>query len=189
MFIDCARPRIIKSHHPSPQPYKKVVYLVRDGRDVAVSYYYHLKKYRLISNSIEFQDYLLKFINGTLDGYGPWGNHVQDWVNSDVGDIMIIRYEDLKEAPLPILKRVIEFCGLDVNEDNLVRAIAASDVKEMQAMEKAQQKDVEVLSNSDSSIPFVRKGVVGDWRDHFDAPMLTLFLESFGATLSDQRYL
>ena len=40
------RPRYLKSHEPYDGRYPKVIYLVRDPRDVAISYYYWLLKFR-----------------------------------------------------------------------------------------------------------------------------------------------
>jgi hypothetical protein len=187
-IIACATPRIIKSHRPFPQPYKRVVYLVRDGRDVAVSYFHYMKKYGRLDKNLDFQDYLPQFIDGTLDAYGSWGNHVKNWVNSGTENFIVIKYEDIKSNPLPILCRVIEFCGLKVDENKIVAAIETSDVRRMQSLEKKQHNDVSLLSNSDPSMLFVRKGIVGDWKNYFSTLMLDQFMDSFGEVLHDQGY-
>lgn len=188
VIVNCLSPRIMKSHQPPPQPYKRVVYLVRDGRDVAVSYFHHMKKYGVIDKNLEFEDYLTKFVSGTLDAYGSWGNHVRRWINSRAENFMVIKYEDLKSNPLPTLSKVIKFCGLEFDEKKAIAAIEASDVRKMQSLEKTQHKDVSLLSNSDPSMFFVRKGVVGDWENYFSPLMLNLFLDGFGDVLHDQGY-
>lgn len=187
-ILNCMSPRIIKSHQPFPQPYKRVVYLVRDGRDVAVSYFHYMKKYGRLNKNLEFQDYLPQFIDGTLDSYGSWGNHVKSWVNSSTENFIVIKYEDLKSNPLPILRRVIEFCGLKVDENKILAAIESSDVRRMQSLEKKQHNNVSLLSNSDPSMLFVRKGIVGDWENYFSPLMLDQFLDRFGEVLRDQGY-
>ena len=43
-LVNLKRPRIIKSHELYNAKYPKVVYIVRDPRDVYVSYFHYLKK-------------------------------------------------------------------------------------------------------------------------------------------------
>lgn len=71
-------PRYIKSHEPFDPRYNKVVYIVRDGRDVAVSYYYHLKIWK--NMDLDFSVYLKKFLTGRLNNYGSWRDHVHSWI-------------------------------------------------------------------------------------------------------------
>lgn len=65
---DMPSPRFIKSHLPlSLLPPKlldtcKVVYVAREPKDVAVSYFHHLKMMRMASDKLEFKVYWNYFI-------------------------------------------------------------------------------------------------------------------------------
>ena len=76
--------RLIKSHEPYSGPqkrvYRKAIYLIRDGRDVAVSYYYTLIRRGLYEG--DFGPFLRLFLAGGVDGYGPWHEHVESWLDS-----------------------------------------------------------------------------------------------------------
>ena len=96
--------RLIKSHEPysSPQKrfYRKAIYLIRDGRDVAVSYYYTLIRRGLYEG--DFGPFLRLFLAGDVDGYGPWHEHVRSWLESPLhedGSLLVLRYEDMLADP------------------------------------------------------------------------------------------
>jgi len=187
-IVSCPKPRFIKSHKLNPKHYKKVVYLVRDGRDVAVSYFFHLKKYNLIPKEMTFKEYIPLFINGSLSAYGSWGGHVCSWMSNSNDESMIIRYEDLKNNTPGILKKILIFSGSCVDDKKITQAVAASGIVKMQKIEKQQHKETILLSKSDPSVLFVRKGSVGDWVNYFDRAMHDIFLDAFGSVLNEQGY-
>ena len=45
-------PRLMRSHRLYTPNFRNVIYLIRDGRDVITSYYYHYKKFHLNHNLI-----------------------------------------------------------------------------------------------------------------------------------------
>ena len=69
-IVESLNPRFIKTHNSYREEYKRVVYIVRDGRDVAVSYFFHLKKFKMLPPEIAFSNYLSSFIEGKLDPFG-----------------------------------------------------------------------------------------------------------------------
>ena len=64
------RPRILKSHEYFDPRYKKVIYIVRDPRDVALSYYHFARKYRKVEDGYPLERYISRFIAGEVDEYG-----------------------------------------------------------------------------------------------------------------------
>src|SRR5712675_2194548 len=64
-----ARPRIIKSHEYFDPRYKKVIYIVRDPRDVALSYYDFSRKYRHIEDSYPLTSFVSDFVGGKLSSF------------------------------------------------------------------------------------------------------------------------
>ena len=57
------RPRIIKSHECFDPRYKKIVYIVRDPRDVLISYYEFQLKRRVISDELSLEEFVPRFMN------------------------------------------------------------------------------------------------------------------------------
>src|SRR5258708_3122917 len=81
-FKSISRPRLIKSHQYFDPRYKKVIYIVRDPRDVALSYYDFQRKYRQIEDGYPLSQYVEDFVGGRLSSadWGTWGENVGSWV-------------------------------------------------------------------------------------------------------------
>jgi len=183
------RPRIIKSHEPYNPNYPKVIYLVRDGRDVAVSYYYHLIKFRKISENTSFERFIKSFNENKIDKYSIWGNHVYSWLNNKHENLLLIKYEDLILNTKSMFKNILNFAGFEIIESKIDQSIHFADFDNMQKMERSQGKKFEVLSNSNSDMLFVRSGKPGEWEKHFSKELLESFIKFHGAGLLEIGYI
>jgi len=94
------RPRIIKSHTYFDPRYPRVLYIVRDPRDLVLSYYNFQRKYRQLADDYPLADYVGDFVNGRLisSGWGSWGENVASWIytRQHHGSFLLLRYEDMK---------------------------------------------------------------------------------------------
>src|ERR1700689_4108846 len=66
------RPRMIKTHQYFDPRYPKVIYIVRDPRDVFFFYYSFQGKYRQIEDAYPMERYVDDFVSGKLVSAG-WG--------------------------------------------------------------------------------------------------------------------
>ena len=108
------RPRLLKSHEYFDHRYRKVVYLVRDPRDVVVSYYrYHLKV-RQLQDGYPIDQYVHEFLNGELEPWRSWQGNVASWLEARNGSphFLLTRYEDLLDNTAAELSRIAEFLGI-----------------------------------------------------------------------------
>jgi hypothetical protein len=178
--------RLIKSHEQFRSEYKKAIYIVRDGRDVAVSYYYHLLREGKADGA--FSELLPLILDGKQDGYGTWRDHVDSWLDSPLnraGLVCIARYEDCLSEPSATLARVVQFLGLDIEPSAIDQAIAANTADKMRAKEKDSQT---AIKHKHSDIPFVRAATKGGWRSTFSEGDNALFEANAGATLDRLGY-
>lgn len=77
------RPRVIKSHECFDPRYRRVIYIVRDPRDVAVSCYHYDRKGRNIPDDFPVHTYVTTRFMKTDEYFGTWGEHAGSWlVNS-----------------------------------------------------------------------------------------------------------
>ena len=140
---------------PYTPDYKKVIYIIRDGRDVMVSAYH----YYYFPIKISFLDFL------QMDIWpGPWDEHLQSWLdNAHLLDLLLIRYEDLLEDPFQQLKNIAHFIGLNTDDEKVDRAVRHSSFTALKKME----------ANNDSrfsglpGLKFFRSGKSGQWRQYF----------------------
>jgi hypothetical protein len=149
--------RVIKSHAEFNPLYKKIFYLMRDPRDVMVSYYWFLR------NLGEFNGDLSQLIHSPVYGIASWCRHVQGWVErSTVGtSIDFLRYEDIKADPLKVLTRIYTLMGFSVPEEILQDAMHLSSLENMKRLES------EYNYGGDFRFPgfkFVRKGETGGYK-------------------------
>jgi hypothetical protein len=161
-------PRTIKSHSYFDPRYPRVIYIVRDPRDVVLSYYDFSRKYRHIEDSYPLERYVGDFVNGRLISadWGTWGENVASWVFARGArpGFLLLRYEDMKEHPEQELTRIAKFLGIDASRELLQTTLERSSADRMREMEKTQGSDWVSTKDKRSDIPFIRTASAGDWK-------------------------
>lgn len=171
-----------KSHFLPRPDYRKVVYLLRDGRDAMVSYWHYLQG--LDGDSIDF----LKLVQ-TGENLFPcqWHEHVEQWLANPHGAQMItVRYEDLQANPAAQLQRISEFAGLP-REAGVLEAAAQS--ASLPAMKKRETTFAWENPQIPKNKQFVRRGQVGSHRDEMPPAVRDAFISQAGAIMSKTGYL
>jgi sulfotransferase family protein len=80
-FRRLKRPRLIKSHDCFDPRYPRVVYIIRDPRDVAVSIYYYAKKVKNIDDSLSLEAFVKQRMLVPGRSYnGTWGENAGSWL-------------------------------------------------------------------------------------------------------------
>jgi hypothetical protein len=179
--------RLIRTHERYRPEYAQAIYVVRDGRDVAVSMYWQLK--RTIAMKADFSDYLAAYLEGWLTGAGPWSQHVTEWLDSPAyaaGKVLVIRYEDMKVDAASELRRMASFLGVTAADEAIADALEAGSFKSMKERERETKGLAHLETNERISV--VRKGEVGDWRNYFSAEDQATFAATAGAAMARLGY-
>ncbi|SPE44729.1 putative Sulfotransferase [Candidatus Sulfotelmatobacter sp. SbA7] len=160
------RPRILKSHQHFDPRYKKVIYIVRDPRDVALSHYNWQRKRREIDDQYPLERYISRFIAGDLAGWGSWGEHVLSWLATrhNSPDFLLLRYEAMLAEPLHELGKVAPFLGIAATPETLAAAVERSSADNMRKMEETQGSQWVTTKGRREDIPFVGKAKHGGWQ-------------------------
>ncbi len=160
-------PRTLKSHEYFDPRYKKVILIVRDPRDIAVSYFHHCIKMKIINDNSSLDDFVDKFIEGGFDPFGTWGENVGSWIGARRGcnNFLLLKYEDLLDDTAKYLRKIADFLEIAVNNDDLEMAIEASKLKNMQKMEMQQMTKWKPTKDSRQDKMFVREGKSGGWKN------------------------
>ena len=179
--------RLIRTHEVWRPQYLRAIYVVRDGRDVAVSEYWHRR--RVTGFEGDFSGFLEYWLRGYFTGAGAWAKHIEGWLTSPSnrnGEVLLVRYEDLKQDTVGELRRVADFLGLESSDERITSAVQASTLEKM----KKQEERSEGIKHreKDEKIPVVRKGNVGDWRNHFSDSDIERFSEHAGGAMSRLGY-
>lgn len=116
-----SRPRMIKSHEPYQPLYPKVVYLYRDARDVALSYYNFYQTIKGYEGALE--DFLTLFLNGKVD-FGRWDYHIRSWLPREPSDsLLAVAYEELCRDTSTTVASVLAFLGYSVSGQIIETAV------------------------------------------------------------------
>jgi hypothetical protein len=188
------RPRILKSHECFDPRYKRVIYIVRDPRDVAVSYYHYAIKRKVIPDSYAIEEFVPRFLKAELDiqwsWAASWSDHVRSWVlmRGNEGGFLMLRYEDILQNTRGELAKVASLLGLDPSEERLSRAIQLSSADHMRELEKKQSQDWKLTKSTRSDKPFVRAASSGNWHSELPAASVAEIESAWGATMERVGY-
>jgi hypothetical protein len=165
------RPRILKSHEPFDVRFKKVIYLVRDPRDVAVSEYHFDLKKRYIEADVTLEQFVKRFIAGATCSYGSWWEHTASWIATRHGNpsFLLVRYEDLLSDSIGVTAKIAEFLGIQADRERLLAAVERSSADRMRKLEKQDADQWTGTKNTRKEIPFVRAAKSGGWKEALPA--------------------
>ena len=170
------RPRIIKSHLPiSLLPEKlldtcKVIYVARNIKDAAVSRYHHLK----LSPGLrqDFKQFAICFLNNDIK-FNPFIPHILEaWENRKHPNMFFTTYEEMKadlrkEAfELVTFLRGTDYCLPNSSMDKLLKAVDIESFRKNVFLNKSKEVPSDGKGNG-----FIRKGIIGDWKNYFDEDM------------------
>ncbi|GAA4268015.1 sulfotransferase domain-containing protein [Hyunsoonleella aestuarii] len=154
-------------------PKSKLIFLVRDGRDVLTSGVFHWfnKQHQDVKlNNFEKQRRALYLENGKELERFFQDKEIKQWANEWLQplqiiesakkqhDVKIIHYEALLEKPEIVLAECFKFLKVKLNQEILNKCVTSASFKNMsQGREKGQAKH-----NA-----HIRKGIAGDWKNYF----------------------
>ena len=161
-------PRVFKTHlrfkYIPYSPDCKYIYTYRNPKDVVVSDYYYSKGMKFISYMGSFDQYLNLFMRGETS-YGLWYEHVLGWWNvRDKPNVLVLSYESLTLNFKETIIKIANFLDFKFSEEifNLVYEYTKFDSLKMN---DCVNKSI-IPWNLDNP-PFIRKGTIGDWKNHF----------------------
>ncbi len=184
------RPRILKSHEYFDPRYKKVIYIVRDPRDVAVSYYHFARKYKKIEDGYPLERYIARFIAGEVDDYGSWKENVASWLAARQGtdSFLLLRYEDMLENTAGELVKVASFLGIERSPEQVARAVELSSADRMRDLEQKQAGIWVNTKKTRKDIPFVRAASSGGWRSSLPENLVAAMESAWGPWMESLGY-
>ncbi|KAM6967543.1 sulfotransferase family 2, cytosolic sulfotransferase 3 [Aplochiton taeniatus] len=167
-------PRAMVSHMPyhlMPSAFysskSKVIYVTRNPKDVMVSSFHFHKMASFLEDPGTFEEFMGKFLSGQVI-FGKWTEHVKSWRNPELGNrILYITYEEMVQDLSGAVNRFSNFLGSNLSADIIESIADHCCFKNMKTNSMSNYSLVpqEVMDTRKS--PFLRKGVSGDWKNHF----------------------
>ena len=162
----------------------------RDGRDTMVSFYYHLvfekpitshKYSQKVKTDLDIKDaydidrYLPRFIEWAFEGGYPgfsWAEFVDMWHRAP--GVVETSYEAVTANPIKELIKIVEYIDPErlknIDTEKIVRDFSF----EKQSNRKRGEEDVK---------SFIRKGIIGDWKNAFNKEACEIFNHYAGKEL------
>ena len=181
--------RLIKTHiAPSllnlsgdGQVMPKLLSIVRDPRDVLVSYYYFSRMNTLIGFTGSFDEFFAAFVEDRVP-YGPLSKfykEVDQMSHDPDGEkrMLVLRYEDLKSDFAGQIERLCTFLGRSPpttdQMDQLKSHCSFNEMSRNPSVNYGHWKEFGLAKPDEA--PFLRKGEVGDWKRHFSPAQSQVF--------------
>ncbi len=169
----------------------KVVYLMRNPLDVAVSYARHLdlpvaRTIQLMNSWQAHEGLDPNGIHNRLpEPMTTWSNHALSWIEQAELPVHVARYEDLLADPRAGFGAIARFAGLDLDDARLNRAIEHSAFHRLQA----QEAEAGFKEKQPTAPSFFRAGMAGQWRGELAAEQVRAIVDVHGHVMERFGYL
>ncbi len=167
-------PLILKSHAANinaggirlvpPEITDKTVYIVRDPRDVVMSFAKHYgKDVKGAIDAITHSKVALfdvDFPNKPHSYATNWRTNVFSYASAKSLDVTIVKYEQLKEDPVKYFTHILKWYGIPVIKARVKRAVKNCELSKLQK----QEKEHGFQETSKHAKKFFGKGLTGGWK-------------------------
>ncbi|XP_017265225.1 cytosolic sulfotransferase 3-like [Kryptolebias marmoratus] len=184
-------PRLIKTHFPVqfvPKSFWeqncRIIYVARNGKDNMVSYFHFDTMNKGQPEAGSWSSYFQRFLQGNVV-FGSWYDHVSGWwkKKQTYPKLHYMFYEDLSEDTGREIDKLCSFLGLSISPELKEKVLSGV---QFDNMKKNQMANYSTLSVMDMKIsPFMRKGKVGDWKNHFTVAQNEAFDEDYKEKMKD----
>lgn len=185
------RPRVLKSHQYFDPRYPRIVFIVRDPRDVVLSEYYWDIKRRAIGDDCRLEDFVKRFVRGPVNHpFGTWGENVGSWfyTRRNSSNFLLVKYESLQADPKREVARIARCLNIPAEADRIDFAIRQSSAERMRELERKQGHLWSSTKDTRKDKPFVRAAKSGGWRAELPEACAAQLEVAWGGLMRDLGY-
>ncbi|XP_048690791.2 sulfotransferase 2B1 isoform X1 [Caretta caretta] len=160
----------------------KVVYTLRNPKDVLVSYFYFSKMCSSYKDPESFEQFLRDFLSGDVP-HGSWFDHVRGWMEmKGKKNFFFITYEELQQDLRGSVRRLCQFLEQELDEGAITSVVENASFRAMQENKMCNSTLLPKDIMDQEKGTFLRKGICGDWKNHFTVAQS----EAFDTIYQDQ---
>lgn len=193
-------PAVVHGHQPVRRRYRRCIYVMRDGRDALVSHYFHLagelpegdhpkltaRQRRIFPGLVNKADvranlpaFVARMMTHPQSTRLNWGDHVRSYYESDHPNAVLIRYEHLqRDGQAELARAMSELTGEPADPDRVRQSLDRFSFERQAGRKRGHEQQGS----------FLRKGLVGDWRNCFTRPAAEAFDRACGDMLVRAGY-
>jgi Sulfotransferase domain len=158
-------PYFVKTHELPGDDTYPAIYLVRDGRDVLVSYAHFIHRFEPLQAEVTSFESTLRSLIVYRGSFGGWGPHVLSWTSRDP-KVALVRFEDLIANPVAVVERTLSSLPATSHYTQATR----------------QPPSFQQLH---AALPdFFRKGQIDTWRSEMHPDLQSLFWDHYSSGMS-----
>jgi len=173
------QPHVLAYHNLTKE---RVIFILRHPADIAVSGAHHWK--------VSLDTFIYWMITGTggVRHCGRWNDYVEEWLafRQQIG-FSVVTYEGLHSDPEFALTEIFAEQELPYRLAR-VRAAIGRQSFENRRRYIEQAPESELRLGRKHQLYSLRKGVVGDWHNHFNAGQIRTMQSAFGQTMQQLGY-
>lgn len=198
-ILPIACPAVVHGHETVWPRYRRGVYVLRDGRDVMASLYFHMARRvpegapgarlrkKWFGGGTDLLEHPRKHFAAFVDRQMKkpfasrvnWGDHARTWLENKNPKIALIQYEALLADGVGTLSKAAEILTGEPTDPDRARWAVEKFSFSRQSGRKAGTEDRKT---------FLRKGKAGDWSNHFTREAAEIFDRSCGRALVETGY-
>ncbi|XP_044864880.1 amine sulfotransferase-like isoform X1 [Mauremys mutica] len=192
-YVRRPSPRLFATHLPYylvPRDLKnrrtKVIYVARNPKDVAVSYFHYSSLSVLLETMPDFNIFLERFLARKV-GAGFWLDHITGWsTHRDDFNILFLTYEEMKKDLRGAVLKICKFLGKQLNEKELDTVVEKATFDQMKTDPRANYESKQKANFLEPGKGhFLRKGTVGDWKNTMTVAQSERFDNIFKEKMKD----
>lgn len=161
---------------------KRTIMLVRDPRDVLVSSYFHQTRHKH-----RFEGDIAEFLEDETYGAAAVASYHNGWATGLAGgQALTISYEELSEDTHGVVRNILNFLGIAVDEQVLDDAVRKAQFDKMRKKEQQTGIPGHEYNREDADASRVRRGKVAGYTDYLGPAEDARVQELFAAHLKPE---
>jgi len=171
-----------------------VIYIVRDPRDVVISYAKH-SSYSIEDCSIDMMtsDNCIFTNKNLISLLGSWSDHYNSWTKNNK-NLLVIKYEDLlsnkKKETTKIINFINNFINISISNEKINNCLSSTTFENMQSME---EKGLFTENNIDEKIgkkiKFFNEGKKNQWENILESKIRMEIEKKFKNEMNELKYI
>jgi hypothetical protein len=176
---------------------------MRDLRDVMLSNWARDKEMgfsQYFDDGRGMDGYVEAFLQGKVTRFGSWQSHVNSWLDCPLagdGNLLVVRYEDLRKDTENGLSEMLQFLGIESDRERIRQAVENNSLRNMRDKEEKAKNSGATLGKGTllrkhrvdkEDARFVRSGSVGGWTEKLSDAQIAMVTKYAGEALVRAGY-